>query len=162
MDLKSRWESLADRERKMLIIGSILVAIILLYIFIWNPISSTAADYKNKVKSQQNLLIYLKNSWQHILRLKARGINVSMTAPSGNILSVVEQSAASHQLSSYLKQVAQPEPNTVTLTFDNVPFDNVISWLENVAETQHLSIQSFSATRTTSAGTANITMTLAQ
>lgn len=160
MNLKDRWDSLLERERKIVLLGGAAVAIIFFYMALWSPLSDAVADSKVSVHSKQSLLQFLKTSAQRIAQFKAEGVSVT-TAAHVELLTLVEQTLSTQQLSTYLKQVQQPKPTQIALTFQNVPFDKLMQWLQMLSTSHNVSVVQFSAVRSPTLGTAMVTVTLA-
>jgi general secretion pathway protein M len=158
VNFKSWWENLADRERQIASVGAMFVGILVMYALIWSPLSDVVADRKMQVTTHRQVLQYLQHASQTIAQLKAQGVVVDA---QGNIdlLSLVEQTLSQQGLSTYLKQVQQPQQKQVNLIFENVPFDKLMQWLQMMM--QHgVDVQHFSATKLPAAGTAAVNMTL--
>lgn len=162
MNIRAWWESLLDRERQMVSIGAAIVGVLMIYALIWSPLSDAVLDRKTQVESQQQLLIYLQHAATKIGRLKASGITVDATADNTGLLALVEQTLGSQQLNSYLKQVQQPQQNQIALTFEKVPFDKLMQWLQMLSTTHGIHVQNLSATRLVVIGTADVQMVLSR
>ncbi len=160
MNIRAWWEGLLDRERQMVSIGAAIVGVLMIYALIWSPLSDAVADRKTQVESQQHLLIYLQQASAKITRLKASGISVDATVDNAGLLALVEQTLGSQQLNSYLKQVQQPQQNQITLTFEKVPFDKLMQWLQMLSTSHGIHVQNLSATRLVVIGTADVQMVL--
>lgn len=157
-DAKNWWENLLDRERRMLTIGVIVLSVLVIYALIWSPLSDAVTDYKTQIESQRTLLIYLKKAEAKIASMKAQGIQPATT--SDNVLSLAEQTLSQQALSVYLKQVQQPKPNQVALTFEKVPFDKLMSWLQMLIMQHGVSVLKMQATRLPVIGSATVVITL--
>lgn len=157
-DVKNWWENLLDRERRMLTIGIIVLSILIIYALIWSPLSGAVTDYKTQIESQRTLLIYLKKAQAKITEMKAQGIQPAAT--SDNVLSLVEQTLSQQALSVYLKQVQQPKPNQVALSFEKVPFDKLMSWLQMMIMQHGAAVLKMQAMRLPVIGSATVTITL--
>ncbi|EKD77292.1 MAG: hypothetical protein ACD_42C00396G0007 [uncultured bacterium] len=161
MNIKNRLENLADRERRIALVGGVLVAALIFYAVIWSPLSSAVDDSKKQLYTQRSLLLYLKKSSQKIQQLKASGVTVSVTS-NADLLSVLEQSLSSQSLSSYLKQVNEPQQNQFALTFKAVPFDKLMQWLQMMSSTHGVTVKQLSATRLMTVGLADVQITLSR
>jgi general secretion pathway protein M len=155
--IKNWWENLLDRERQMLTVGGIVVGILVIYAAIWTPLSNAVQDRKMAVMTQQRLLNYLQKSSATIQQLKAEGVQASVS-DNVDLLSLTEQSLSQEGLSSYLKQVQQPEKNHVALTFEKVPFDKLMQWLQEMTTSHGVSVTQLNASRLPEIGTANVTL----
>ena len=157
---KNWYENLLERERKIFLVGIAFVGILFIYAVCWNPLSTAVSDYQTEVHSQQQLLRYLQQATQTIQALRASGIHVNTTDDSISLFSMVEQTLATQQLSSFLKQVQQPKTNQVSLTFEKVPCDQLMQWMEMLVTSRGVQVMRLSADRLPVVGTANVTMVL--
>lgn len=159
MTIKNWWENLLDRERQVLVVGGILCGVLVVYAALWSPLSSAVQDRKMEVIAQRQLLHYLQKTSATIRQLKAEGIHVN-ASDTVNLLSLTEQSLSQQALSVYLKQVQQPEKNQVALTFEKIPFDKLMQWLQVLETSQGIRVSQMTATRLSIIGTANVTLVL--
>ena len=159
-NIKTWWFNLAERERKMLSVGGVVVGVLLFYTIIWGPSFSVVSMYETRVNTQRSLLQYLQAAKMQIQQYQTQGIQVVSTS-HGNLLTTVEQSATQHHLTTFLKQVEQAQANHVTATFEKVPFDQCMEWLQELSMISGVRVISLSATRlSTPTGTADLTVTL--
>ena len=157
--IKNAYHHLQDRERRLLSIGSVILALLFIYGFIWSPLSTSVSNYKITLQSQRQLLQYLQRASTKIQQLNASGIHIASTH-SADLLMLAEETLSQQTLSPFLKQVAQPQPNQITLTFENVPFDKLMQWLQTLAMKQGVQVSQLSATKSSVVGAANVTMVL--
>lgn len=155
--LQFHWYNLQDRERRFFLIGAVIVGVVLSYFFIWSPLSNAVLKQKNQVISTINVLHYLKNTQLRIQALKQNGILIRIT-PQHDLLTLIEQTALQQKLSPYLKKVEQPQFNQVILTFEQVPFDQLMQWIQMLVLQQGVRVVSFSAKRSSITGVADVTI----
>lgn len=158
--LKNQWENLLPKERYIITIGASMTVVVLLYACIWSPLSDAVLHRKAQAASRQELLIEMQKASQKIMQFKTQGISVD-TAPIRNgLLAFIEQSLTSQHLSNYLKQVQQTQNNQITLTFENVPFDQLMQWMQSMVMIHSLRVKNLSAVRLAVTGTANVQIVL--
>ena len=156
--MKAWFNNLVPREQWVVLIGGVIIAVLLIYVALWNPLSTTVSDYQNQVRSQQQLLAYMQQAAAHIQALKASGIEVSVT--QGDLLTVAEQTLAEKKLSVFLKQVQQPQHDQIDLIFEKVPFDQLIAWVQTLSAHDDVQVLQLSATRLPLVGTADVKIVL--
>lgn len=159
--LKSWLFTLSDRERYFLMAGSVVVSILFFYVVLWCPLSNSVADNKKQFRLQKQRLIYLQTALQNIQMRKAAGIQITDTS-SFDLLALVEQTITQEQLSAFVKQVQQPQPKEMLVTFEQVSFQRLMRWLQVLATTYGVCIKRFSAERLPISGTVNATVVLSQ
>lgn len=158
--IKSWWENLAEREKKMVLVAGIFLAIFIFYTFLWSPLSSSVSQLKFHVNENRALLRYLEKASVKIDRYQSEGVTATVNPSTQNILLAVEETLSRHQLSSYLKQVQQPQKNQIQLVFNNVPLDQWMGWLQECLSTQEMVIVSMQVTRSATPGGAVISLVL--
>jgi general secretion pathway protein M len=156
------WSGLQDRERWVLMIGGFFLTMFVLYSAIVGPLLSTVSDYRRQVTNARTLLAFMQKTSEKIMTLQAQGIHISTAPVSSNLLTLVEQSATQHQLSVYLKEVKQVDHTQVSLTFEKVPFDACMRWLQLLLTNDGVKMVSFTATRLPTLGTAQVQVTLSK
>lgn len=126
--MKQWWLHLSIREQRTVIIGSVLLFFIVMYFFIWSPISDTVDTLQQNVVQDSELL-----SW---MKITAPQINVTQVTSSAahpvaaaDLFGTVQQSLLSSGLKSALQNIEQQKAGTIKLTFNSISFDNLINWL---------------------------------
>lgn len=160
MNIQAWWNNLLERERHILSIGGVLVGILFIYAVIWSPLSNAVSNAKTRAQSQQQLLQYLQNAEKLILQYKASGVAVHVATTDADLLSEAQQTLSKQGLSAFLTQVQQPTSNQLSLTFDAVPFDHLMAWLENLTTTRGVKVLQLSATRSPEMGMAEVKVVL--
>ena len=57
---KKWWAGLAEREQKILMIGSLFVIIILFYGLIWSPYLNHVEELRKRIAADQTTLVYMQ------------------------------------------------------------------------------------------------------
>lgn len=156
---KQQWHIFSDREKRLTVIGGITIIVLFVYFVLWCPLSGLVDRDKTQFQSQKKLLSYLQNASHEIQVIKASGIQVN-NHEDGNLLALVEQTLSQEKLSSYLKQVQQLHQNKITLTFDRVPFQQLLQWLQKLIAMHDVQIQQFNAHRLSVDGTASVVIVI--
>ena len=105
------------------------------------------------------MLQFLKNAQQKIQLFEKQGVVVG-SGNDSDLLTLTEKTLSSQHLSMYLKQVQEPKQKKITLTFEKVPFDALMQWLNQLIKLRNVDVTQFSAEKLPDVGTANVTMTL--
>ena len=134
--MKQWFLSLTQRERILVQAATSVVAIFIVYLLIYEPISSTYEQNKKNVASSMETLQWMRTAAEEVKKLSAgRTVKAGSTGKQF-ILSTVDRSAKSAGLASVMKRV-QPESDTgVRVWFENAPFDELIKWL-SIIESKH-------------------------
>lgn len=146
------WQSRSDRERVMIGMGAIAAIIFLSYALIISPISDRIVFLRNQVQEQQDLSNWMSKIEGRILLLRQTGYLQTKTRNEPLTMSI-ERTLTAKNLSGYLQQVQQRETNQLILHFHQVPFDELIDWLQQLSREYGIVVQQTTVTRTTPMGT---------
>jgi len=159
--MKAWLESLAPRERMMVIAAAALVALLLIYALIWSPIRSGYLDLQDSVAGQRDTAVWMQESAQLLAQLKGSGTGAARGLGGQSLLSLADSTARAGGLASALKRVEPEGGNSVRVWLDNAPFDKVVEWLGSLAERYGINADTVSMERVTdAAGRVNARLTL--
>jgi general secretion pathway protein M len=157
------WQTLAQRERIMITAGVILGVILLFYTFILNPLNSAIDNLRDEIQTQQTLIRWMQQADAHILQLRQAGFTAnSVSTQHEAVLVLVEHKLSDMKLNRYLQHTQQPQSNTLVLHFHQVPFDDLMHWIQDLSHQYQIGVQQFSATKTDPMGTVDANLTLQQ
>ncbi|MCH1930470.1 type II secretion system protein M [Shewanella sp. A25] len=135
-NLQTWWQGLASREQQLVGFCSVFLIIGILYWGIWTPISNAEQDALRSLTAQQQTLTYVKQTANKIAGLKQSGAKPSS---SGSLSSVVNQAAGKFGL---VITRMQPQGNKIQIWMDDVPFDSLMSYLDELVQNKGLSLES--------------------
>ncbi len=152
------WEGLQPRERRILICGAVLTVIILVWSFVWSPLTRATADMRVAVAQKQRLVIDL----QRTATLSDSG---QPTRPQGNqpatsLLVLVERTHQTHGLKDTFTLTRPDGPDAISIRFQNAPFNAMMSWLLMLENEHHLRVENSQVTRAQQPGLVNGSLVL--
>lgn len=145
-NLRMWWEGLEARERQLVSVAGIMVVIGILYWGIWTPISQAEADAMNKLKQQEQTLNYVKQKANKLMSLKRGGGKSSF---SGSLSSVVNGTAGRYNL---VITRMQPQGDKVQVWMDEVPFESLLGYLNELVQQKGLSLDTLDLSETEDPG----------
>ena len=125
------WENLEPRERWLISVGGGLLALVLLYLYIWEPFASTVTSLRQQVNTNRELIQWMTPVTRKIQQLKAQGV-VPQQLSEQSLLVLVNRSLQQKQLNPFVAQIGQTDTNKVEIRFNQVPFDQLINWLDHL------------------------------
>lgn len=155
--IKAWWEQLSLRDQRVLTIGVPVAMALLVYALIWSPLVSALHDRHEQMERAQNLFQFMRLSSAQMARY---GQVTQASSLSGDMLSIVESQLARKGLASRLKSVTEPTDNQVLLVFSHVPFDQLMSVLQQLWQHNGLKIKQFKALKSEAPGVADVTVLL--
>jgi len=129
------------QEQKILFIAGVLVSLILMYAFVYLPITRANQTSQTRIIRHQADLNTMQSMAQ---KLQALGQQAQHTSTdSTHIMSVIEQSSKQHQLN--ISQIKPLNKNRVQIRLDKVLFNACIRWLNYLQSSKGIHIEKFSA-----------------
>jgi general secretion pathway protein M len=154
------WGSRSPRERKLIAGGGGFALLILLYLYVWQPISMERHRLRERLPELRVAAAQMQRDAAEATRLKALAAAKdparAKRLPSGGVQSVVEQSAGAAGLRDKIKTISSVDGNHVKVAFGGVPFDQWIGWVANLQSEQGIRLDSVSVDALPDAGKVNL------
>jgi general secretion pathway protein M len=128
--LKSTFLQLSIRERRLVIISTVLVLIAIFYWGIWSPLSQSIEKSYTAIKNQTELLDWVQKNANKALQLQSSGGDKA--AFSGSLPQAVNQSA--NRMKIAISRML-PQDDELQVWIDQAPFNDVLSWLQSLEKT---------------------------
>lgn len=152
------WGGLAGRERQVLSAGGAVLAVVLLYLVVWEPVANARAERQQALAASRSLAARLELIGAEVQ--KNRGATPSIATRNQSLLSVVDQSSKAAQLGKAPSRL-QPDGDTgVKLWIEDVSFDAVVRWLHDLERRHGVQVQDADIERRSGAGLVNVRLTL--
>jgi general secretion pathway protein M len=153
-------ESLAPRERLMVMAAAVLVVLLLIYSLVWSPLRGGYLELRDNVAGQRDTSVWMQESAQRLAQLRQSGAG-GKGLGGQSLLSLADSTARVGGLASALKRVEPEGGNSVRVWLEGASFDQLIRWLGGLAERNGISADTVSIERVTDAvGRVNARLTL--
>ena len=139
--MKAWWNQLAKREQNILIVGSIIVGILLIYQFIYRPYQDKVSAMSQDINRQQELVLMMQDAKTKIDALQ-KSVTPKVETGGKSLLSLTAETLEKANLSP--SNIGQAANQRVRVKFDAVSFNALIKWL--IQLWQQFGIQTYSAT----------------
>ena len=157
--MKEWLAGLKPRERQIVIGGAGVAFVLLLYLVLWAPFSNGVERLERSVAEQKSLALWLTQAGHEIQLL--RGAGGAAAHPDGRSpLAVVDQSARAAGLGAAIRRIEPEGENTVHITLEQAPFDDVVGWLGSLAQQSGLRVDNLTVDKTETPGAVNARLTL--
>jgi len=123
--------SLEQRERRIVIGGTISLAIMLFYLIIWDPITSRYQQQQLQHDSQRQLYSWMKNASSEIQTLGSAGGSNIAKSRNQSIASLTERSAITSGVKPFIEKIDQSKKG-VKVNLKSANFDRIIIWLTDL------------------------------
>jgi len=155
--LKAWYAKLEAREQRVVAVGGVAVALLVLFGGILWPLESAVSTAVATRETRRNDLAWMRSNAPEIQSGAA-----AVRAPSGEPpVVVVDRIGREAGLGSALRGT-QPSPTGVRVQLEAAPFDTLITWLANLDERYGLAIESITVDRAAKPGVVNANVSFAQ
>jgi general secretion pathway protein M len=135
-DLASRLQSLSPRDRRMLLVGG-AVAAILFVLAVILPLDHSVSNLHDQVTRKQADLVWMRNAAPEIA---AAG---PMRGNSGeSLIVIVDQSARESGLGGALAGSQPSGVGNLSVQLEKAPFDALVGWLARLSQQNGVQIES--------------------
>ena len=136
--MKDWFAGLEPRERMLISGGAVVLVLLLLYVMIWEPISSNYRTLKESVAEQKQTLVWMKQSAAQIKALQRSSPGAARGLGGRSLLAVVDKSARSGGLGEAIKRIEPDGGKGVKVWLEGVAFDPMILWLGKLTRTYRI------------------------
>ncbi len=151
-------DSLESRERLFVLGGAAAVALALLYAFVWTPLDKGHKSLQSSVVDWERSLAELR---------PLRGVQASTASPrqpaansNQTPVVIVDLTLRVRGLDRSLRRSQPTTSNGIRVEFENVAFDDLVLWLDDLSSQYAMQVASGSLSTSTQAGPGRINATL--
>lgn len=124
-----KYRALTEREQRLVQLSAIVVIIAIFYFAIWSPLTTSIERQRALLDSQQELLVWVKDSARRAQQLRrSQGAG---TAFSGSLPQAVNRTTAQHNIAIARMQ---PQGEEIQVWVDQAPFNDVLEWLQSMEQ----------------------------
>ncbi len=154
--LQARFDTLASRERLLVVVGGLVVVLTLLYLLAWEPLVQAHEARARDLESARALANRIESVSAELASQGAGGaVNRSLS-----LLAAVDQTSRSPTLGKAPTRIQPEGDREVKIWLDDVPFDNLLRWLVELETRYGIAASSAEIDRGAMAGTVNARLTL--
>lgn len=154
------WSAQSTRDQRILIVGAVIVASVLLWAVAWDPLAQRRAELDMQLDGARRDLALMRVSEAEIERLRSVGTRTRADRQGRSLLALADASARSGGLDGVLKRIEPVGPRSVRASFEFAAFDSLIAWLESLSGEYGIQVTDFSADRVDATGLVNARVTL--
>lgn len=156
--LRSRFASLAPRERRALLLGGAALALILLYLAVWQPVARAQHSRETALKESRALAVKLETIASE---MQARQGSGGAPVPSNqSLLALVDQTRKASNVTKPPSRIEPEGDTTVRLWMEDVPFDGLVRWLGDLQMHYGVRVDAADIERQSATGLVNVRLTL--
>lgn len=154
--LRAGWSSLAERERRVLGAGGIVLALVILYLGAWEPLAATRQQRQVELQAARALATQLEQ-----LALAApRGATGPAVGAGQSLLAIVDQSRKASAIDKPPSRLQPEGDDTVRIWLEDVPFEALVRWLGDLHARYGVRVDSADIERESGPGLVSARLTL--
>jgi general secretion pathway protein M len=151
------YAGLQQREQRVVVIGGVVVAFLVLVLGILLPLQSAVSSAVKRNQTEREDL-----AWMQVNAPEIRAAGNQLPADTGEApVVLVDRVGREAGLASALRGT-QPNGNGVRVQLEAAPFDTLVSWLATLDERYGFAIESITVDRAARPGVVNASITFTQ
>jgi general secretion pathway protein M len=154
--LKEWWKALNEREQRVVTAGGVIVAALLFYLIIWGPYLNRIHLMRQHIKTEQQTLAWMRAADKEIKQIETHTKNKSAATTPVALLNTLQKQIEDANLAPFLTDLKQSSPDTISIHFQKVEFDNLMRLLLTILKTQNVSVTQMSVVAENSPGMVNV------
>jgi general secretion pathway protein M len=154
--MRAWYANLSERERRIVLLGGIGAAILVL-LAIMLPLNRSIAQTRQRVTTKQGDLAFIQNAAP---QLAAAGPGIGTAATGESLVVLIDSSARESGLGKSLSS-SQPTPDKgLRVRFEHVAFDGLVAWLARLSQSHGVRVESAEIESAGEAGLVNAGLVL--
>ncbi len=157
--MRAWWDSLEQRQRRLLMLAASVLAAALLYVQLYEPLAEARALERERVASQQALLDWL-DAVSPVAEQLRRQQSGQRRDPDQSLLGLADQTARAAGLAGALSRIEPAGDQEVRVWLDGADFVALMGWLQSLSMEYPVEITQLSVDRARRDGEVNVRVTL--
>jgi len=149
---------LNPRERLIVVGGGLVLFVVGIYLFAWEPLLEKQQALNSSIKSQQGLHDWMLRSAAEVKSLKGSGRHKTLNA--GAMQSVINRTAKTALPGAVIKRIEKNRQQGIQVWIEQVAFDDMVKWLGNLQQGKGIRVASMVSERTNQVGRVNVRLVL--
>lgn len=157
-ELKVWYQSLEQREQRILAAGALFVVAMVLYLLLLAPYFASRHRLKADILQRQGEIAWMGPAAAQLQSL--RGQQPSGIPSNQSLLAVVTRSAGDAGFTQAMKQAQTGNDGSVRVQMQGVSFDSLIRWIGTLHRQYGIGVRDLTAQKTATVGNIDTTFTL--
>jgi type II secretory pathway component PulM len=157
--LRNWFLSLQQRERLIIVAGTLLVLIAAIYILGFAPLSKAVNERRARVMQKQDDLAWMQSV---VSQVSVANLSRPQANADESLVVTIANTAAQSNISSALTGQSPSGANEVRVRFEGVDFDAMVLWLGRLQQLAGIHVSAAEINRTATPGRVNADLTLAR
>lgn len=158
--MKQWFAGRSQRDQGLLMLMLVVVLATLLFVGVWEPLRASKQASERQLETAVNEAVWVSLTAQEAQALVRAPVRAQVDRGDESLLALVDRTARAHGLGAGLKRAEPAGPRAVRIWFENVPFDQMLDWLQAVNAAYGIHAGELVANRLSPDGRVNTNLTL--
>lgn len=141
------WRRLQTRERRLIGVALVVVALVLVWTLVWEPLREARNAMADQLAAQRALVDWLDRIAPEVERLRDSR-QPERTLAGQSTLAVIDEGARAAGLAGALKRIEPGDGDEVRVVFEQAAFPDLMRWLAATVAERPLAVRRLTADRT--------------
>jgi len=142
-----------NRQQQVLLVGAIAVVSMLLWAFVWDPLSTARAGLQQQLAEQQSTSIWLQQIQPQALN---RSTNSKALPDNKSLLRLTDETLRAAGMAAAIERIEPGDQGEVRIWLRDASFDQLSAWLVTIANDYSVFAQQLNASRAGDSGLVNV------
>ncbi len=157
--MKQYWQQLKPRERMLVMIGGGVLAVLILYLAVLEPLTIKVDELTLKIEKQKALVSTLKTMSKEVVALRGSGGasgSVSSKRQGQSLLVLVDRTSKQDKLGKSITRIEPDGTARVRVWLESAAFDDLTKWLAKLETKYNIIIETAVIDKTQTIGRVNV------
>lgn len=159
---KEWWSNLALREKQAVSVGGVLLALFIIYQWMWMPALNGVESLRQKIVAGQKTLVWMESVDKQIQKMEGQSTDKQHASTLVVLLSQMKKQINRAGLEPYLTQLKQANNSSIEAHFKKVEFAKLVDMLAASMKELSMSVTHLVLTPTETPGYVNADMVIKQ
>jgi len=159
MNARAWYESLAERERRLVLVAGGFVAIALLWLLLVLPLHTITAKRAARVEKKTADLVWMRSMAPQVAAARSSG---STTSSNESLVVLIDRTARQAGLGSSLRDQSPNGAHSLRLRLESASFDSLVAWLALLQQQHGVAVETANVDVGSAPGLVNASVTVGQ
>jgi len=155
----SAWQQLEARQRGLIVLAAAVALAALVYVQVWEPLTTAQAAHREQIAARQALLDWLEAIEPIADRLRDSGRD-QRESSDRSLLGLADETARAAGLAGAMERIEPAGSSEVRVWFEGAGFVDIMTWLEDFSRRYPVRVKQLQVDRAGAEGQVNARVSL--
>lgn len=158
--MKQWLNSLAPRERLLVLGAGLVVLGAVFFLAIWEPLYQGSAELEDEIQRDRELAAWVAGLKDEAQRLRQQASRQSIQGRDDSLLSVIDQTSRASDLGNSIQRIQPEGDDQAAVTISNADFNSLLQWLRELQQRYGVTVAALTVSRADQGNSIEARMTL--